>query len=510
MSQASDNKRIAYNTIILYMKLILSVLLGLFTSRLVLLALGSSDYGLYSVVGGIVSLLNILGVTMVSTSYRYISVEIGKGVNGDPNKVYNTIFVIHLFLAFLLVLLGIVFGLWYVDNYLNVTPNKVSDAKFVLLVSLISTAGTIISVPCRGLIIAREKFLFTSIVESFQLILKLILILLWLQSYEGNKLRLFSEMMLIISLVPVLFYFGYCYIYDSDIIRWKFNTDRRDYSGISSFSGWMLLSTLSFMGLNQGMAMIINIFWGTVINASFSIANQVQNYIQMFPKNIIQASSPQIMKSYAEGNGDRALSLTYLSTKYCFFSLWLFAFPFLLFIDDILGIWLGSVPPYTAIFTSCILLSTIIGSLTNGFDSLILATGKIRWTQLMYLILNFSLLPVVYCSYYLGAPVYINVVLMVALNVVSVVCQTVIIIKISNFNFLHYLTYTIRPALSVVFFSMPLVLLRFLVVSNIAVISILFLFSCLWIMCGIYYAGITLDEKELLKENIIKYIRKEK
>ena len=151
----NDNKKILFNTAVIYVKLILSAVIGLYTSRVVLQALGADDYGLYSVVGGIVTFLNVIGTTMVSVSNRYIAIEIGKGERGDPNRIFNTVLVVHFFLAFGLLLLGGVIGTFYVNNYLNVLPGKTPDAIFVLYVSLFTTALSIITVPYHGLIIVR-------------------------------------------------------------------------------------------------------------------------------------------------------------------------------------------------------------------------------------------------------------------------------------------------------------------------------------------------------------------
>ena len=184
----NDNKKILLNTGVLYFKLILSTIIGLYSSRLVLKTLGIDDYGLYAVVGGVVSFLNVIGTTMGSVSYRYIAVELGKHENGDPNKVYNTVYVIHLIIALGLLIIGETLGLFYIQNYLNVADGKIPDAEFVLHISLLTTAVSIMSVPSNGLIIAREKFLFTSVTEISVQIMKLVFVIL-LGYFIGNRLR---------------------------------------------------------------------------------------------------------------------------------------------------------------------------------------------------------------------------------------------------------------------------------------------------------------------------------
>ena len=505
--KTSGNRRIALNSIILYFKLIISVIVGLYTSRLVLQALGNNDFGLYSVVGGIVALLNIVGVTMVSTSYRFISVEIGKGSKGNPNKVYNTILVIHILLAVLLVLLGVTIGFWYVDNYLNVEANRITDAKYVLVVSLITTAITVMTVPSNGLIIAREKFLFTSVVEIFQFVLKLLLIYFVLKTYQGNRIRLYANLVAFATIIPPLLYTSYCYIKELDISKWKFNSELKDYSDVLKFTGWMVVSTLSFMGVTQGTAMILNIFFGTVVNAAFGIANQVYTYVQMAPRSVLQAASPQIMKSYGEGNQERSLAIVYACTKYCFFILLLVSFPCVLYMDEILALWLGDVPPQTSIFTSLIIIATLIGALTNGLDPLILASGKIRVFQIGYAVVFLSLLPIIYVLYSMGCPAYSNAIVMIILTIVSIIFQLYVASAVSDFKVVDYLHRTFVPVLLVVISCLPLFFLRYSMQDYVGSYWLASIFvSVLWIVVSMWLFGLNRFEKTKLL-NIVRKFR---
>lgn len=500
----SENKRIAYNTVILYFKLIMSVVIGLYTSRLILQALGASDYGLYTLVGGIVSLLNIIGVTMVSTSYRYINVEIGKGEIGDPHKIYNTIFVIHIALAIMLIVLGIIIGYWYIGNYLNVDPEKLSDARYVLTISMFTTAFSVISVPSNGLIIAREKFLFTTLIEMIQTIFRLGLVLFVLRIYGGNRLRLYANMMAIVTLIAPIAYTSYCYTKEYAISKWKFNNSWKDYIEILSFTGWMLISTMSFMGVAQGAAMIINFFFGTVINAAYGISSQIHKYLIMAPRNILQAATPQIMQNYSEGNHERALNLVYLCTKYCFFVFMLLTVPCLLFMNEILNVWLDDVPPQTSIFTTFMIIATLIGSLTNGLDPLIMASGKIRLFQLGYAIIFVSLLPIIYILYMQGYPAYSNTIVLVVLTITSVVFQLYVACRVTSFKLHDYFRITLLPALLVLLFNMPLFILRYRIhYISLPALALGVSISLIWCLTSIYMFGLKQDEKEKVKKFIV-------
>lgn len=503
------NKRIAFNTSVLYVKLIVSIIVGLYTSRLVLQALGASDFGLYSVVGGIVTLLNTIGITMSCTSYRYISVEIGKSEKGNINKVYNTIFAIHLFLAILLLVIGATIGTWYVNNYLNVAEAKRPDALFVLYASLLTATFYVISIPSNGLIVAREKFLFTSIIEIIQFLFKLAVIVLFVIGYDGNRLRLYAILMAIAQVIQPLTYTLYCRIKEKSATKWSFNRKWSDYKEIIVFTWWLLCGAICVLGNNQGAAVIINLFFGTVVNAAYGIALQVQNYILMFVKNLVQATSPQIMKNYGSGNEERSLMLVYKISKYCFLIMLLIGIPTIISIKEVLKLWLGEVPQYTDIFVSLLLVNGLIACLNSGFDALIQASGKIRSNQIGYSLINISLLPIIYILYKFGSPCFVNIVIMIVLSIATIVFQCYIMKRISRFRLIDYLKSTILPS----FVTALLASLAFVLVfekPTTDFISLLTnsLLSVAWVAISIMLLGLNKSEKLKFKNILINKILK--
>ena len=309
-----NNKRILINTGILYVKLAITTVVGLIASRYILLSLGSSDFGLYSVVGGIVTFLNVIGVTMVSTSYRFLGVGLGMGDTEKLRNIYSSLSFIHWGVAILLIVLGEILGLYYIDNYLVIPIEKVADARFVFHISLITAAISVVNVPANGLIIAKEKFVFTSIVEIFVALLRLSMII-YLIIYTGNRLRLYAIIMMSIQILTTLLYQAYCYVRDRNIVSVRFNTNVQDYKDIASFTGWSLLGATAYIGNNQGAAIIINLFFGTILNAAYGIASQVNSYTNTFIKGITQAAVPQIMKNYGAGNEERTLNLVYIISR---------------------------------------------------------------------------------------------------------------------------------------------------------------------------------------------------
>ena len=499
-----ENKRIVVNTIFLYTKFIIVTIINLVMSRLVLKALGASDYGLYNVVGGIVAMLNTMGTSMISTSYRYMAVEIGKGINGNPNKTYNTIIIVHIALALFLLIAGETFGIFYINNYLNVDAARIPDALFVLHLSLLTTAFSVITIPMNGLIIAREKFLFTSLVETISAVLKIIFVI-FLMSYTGNQLRFYAVSLAIVHFLSPLAYQIYCRIKDPEIVKWKFNRIWKDYKELFAFAWWILVGAVSFVGRIQGANIIINHFFGTILNAAFGLASQVNHAVASFTTTIRQATVPQIMKNQGGGNEKRSLSLVYTISRFSYLSMSLLAIPVLFYIDEILVLWLANPPKYTSIFVTFLLINGMVSNLGAGFDASIQATGKIRKNQIGLSIIHLSLLPIIYILYRLGLPPYINVMCMVVLTAIALVFQITIMKELTSFNLRFYLKNTILPSvLSTVTAVIPLILLKHLIVYIDLHTIIFVVISLIWTCFSVYLCGLTKTEKN----NITTFIKR--
>ena len=494
----NDNKKIVLNTGVLYVKLILTTIIGLVSSRIILNALGSSDYGLYSVVGGIVTFLNVIGTTMVSVSYRYLAVELGKGDYGDANKIYNTVYVIHLVLAFFLIIIGESLGLYYVDNILNVADNKISDARFVLHVSLLTTAVSVMSVPANGLIIAREKFIFTSLTEIGVAIMKLGLVI-GLGYFMGNRLRAFALIMAIVTLVTRVAYMLYCRRCDALVIKWRFNRCWRDYKDIFSFAWWSLFGAASILGKEQGSAMVINYFFGTTLNASFGLASQINRYVITFTNSLNHAAVPQIMKSYGGGNQERSLNIVYTITRVSALILLIIVIPLLFCMNDILKIWLGKVPEYTAIFASWMLINGFVMVLGSGFDPCIQSTGNIRNNEIGYGLINLTLLPIIYILYKLGSPPYVNVVVAPILSLATRSFQILILKKQTDFQFARYLNDSIVPSfVTLIVAIIPLYCMRIVIGHSLLQTLFFVVIAGVWTSLAVWMVGIKENERRML------------
>ena len=499
----SENRIIAKNSFILYFRLLGTMVIGLYASRIVLLELGADNFGLYAVVGGIVAMLNFLNTTMIATSNRYIAIEIGKGQQGHLNKVFNTLLVIHIFLAILLIVIIESVGVWYVKNYLNVDPSKIADALFVLHLSTTSAIAATVIIPYQGLITAYEKFTIKASVEILHSLLNLGVVML-LVFHTGSKLRAYALYVLLVQLAVGLIYFIYSRYNYHEIVKWKINREKDDYKGVSQFFGWQLVYVVGSVGTSQGGALIINLFFGTVLNAAFAVASKVYGFVFSFVKNLNQAALPQIMKSYSAGNQDRSLMLIYKLSKLTFFIMLIPSVPIMLSIDTILVLWLKEVPPYTAVFVLLRMVHGLISCLESGFDGTIDATGKIKETKIFYSIIFLSVLPIIYFLYRLSFPPYTITIIYILAEIVFLIFQTRILVNLTEFRLADYFTKTILPVALVTLLIMPQYFLRTVFGSSFIAFLSTSSISLVFTIATIFFFGLNRQERSIIKVNALK------
>lgn len=499
----SDNKRIAKNSIIMYGRLLITTAIGLYSSRLVLLELGVDDYGLYEVVGGIVAIMNMLSTSLVATSNRFLAIEIGKGKNGNTNKVFNTLLFLHIGFSILFLIIAEIGGVWYVKNYLNIVPSKIDDALFVLHISIIVTVLSTVIMPYVGLVTVHEKFNFKAGIEITHSVLNLGAVVLLVLS-TGNKLRNYAIYVFVVQVIISLIYLVYCNFRFRVIINPKINPNFADYKEVGNFFGWQMVYVVGSVGSSQGSAIILNLFFGNKLNAAFGLASKIHSFVFAFVKNLNQVAIPQIMTSYSSGNQNRTLSLVYSLSKYTFFIMLIPAVPIILSIDIILLLWLKKVPEYTAWFVILRIIGGLVSSLESGFDATIDATGKIKKTKVLFTIIFISVLPLIYGLYLLGFPPYTITILFILAEIVFMIFQLTILSKLTEFKTSVYLTQTILPVILVVLLIIPQAFLRLLI--NLGPISLIpiTIISLILTLTTIYYVGLRSDERNILKNNLVR------
>lgn len=504
----SENKKIVKNSLILYIRLIVLSGIGLVTSRFILQALGVSDFGLYNVVGGIVFMMAFLNNVMVSTTYRFIAFELGKEDHDAVNRIFNISLVIHVFICLLVFFIAETVGVYYIKTYLNVEAGKLSDALFVFHFSILGTLVTILSVPYQGLITAKEEFSVIAIIEIFRSVLALGIVILTMY-YTGNKLRLYAVLMAVVTAIPSLIYFIYSKWKYLELIKWNLQRNVKKYKEMFSYSGWIMLGGSAVLAEVQGSALIINMFFGTMLNASFGVATQVNNMIKTFSQSLNQAAIPQITKSYSGGNTDRTMELVIFTSKYSFLLMLLPTLPILLETDYILELWIKDVPAHTASFIQLMLLNALIVTSNAGIPAAVQATGKIKYFQIILSSVMLTGLPVSYMLLKNGFPAYSLLLAYTGASVINLFIRQLLLKRLIDFNTKEFFTKAYSKMIIVLVFILPLFfikdlfepgLMRFLILSTVAVI---------WLLIGIYFVGTDSSEREVLKGFVLKRIKKQ-
>jgi O-antigen/teichoic acid export membrane protein len=493
-----SNKVIAKNSFILFVRLILTTLFGLVSIRIVIQSLGDSDYGLYTVISGIVMIFVFLNSAMTSTTYRFIAYEMGRNNQQGINKVFNISLVMHLMIAILILFLTETIGVYYVHNHLNVELNKIPDAIFILRLSTFSTFIHIICVPYQGLLVAKENFLIAAKIEVLRGFLGLMIALI-IFNVDEDKLRLYVVLVSVISIIPALLFVTYCFSNYRDDIKWSLQRTKNDYIEMLVFSGWTMIGGAAGMVKNSGAALVVNSFFGTILNASFGIANQVNNMVQMFSQSLGQAAIPQITKSYSAGDTNRMKNLSVFLTKYIFFLMLIPAWPILLETEFILKLWLGKVPPFTTVFVQLLIINAMVDSL-GGFSAIAQATGKIKYFQIISSTLSILSLPIAYVLYQFKLPAPTIIIVFISTSLINLFCSMILLKRIINFDIYFYLKTVHLKVFYVLLYIIGLFLIKYLFHQGWIRFFIMECSAITLVFFSIYRVGLLSEEKVILKQ----------
>ena len=507
MSDEQGNRRIAKNTLIVYVNMFINMLIGLFTSRLILQALGVSDYGLYSVVGGVVGLFTFVFGSLSTTTIRFINVERGKA-DGDLNKVFNVCNVVHIAMALIILIIAEIVGVYYINHFLNVETGKEADAMFIFQVSIIVSCIGVTNVPFSSLFNATEKFLFNAIVSIGLKVLQLVLVI-WLLYYEGNRVRAWACISALSTAISFAVYHLYCYKYWPEIIKWRFVKEKALYKEAIVFNNYNLLSTAAIMGRNQGSSLLINFFFGTVVNGAFAVAKTVESYVMALAGNFDGASSPQITQSYSKGDMDRVVYLVCKIGKYCIFIMMLFFFPLIAEMDFVLHVWLKEVPEGALQFCNMTLIVAFISVTGGGIVQVINASGKISKFKTTFSIMMLSCLPIGYVMLKMGIEPYIMIGMFAVIDAIWRVVQLVFMKRLLGFPILTYVREVYRPSLIITIIVSAFIVLTALpgFTGNwwhLGRIVLVFLFSA----ACIFFIGLTVNERIKVKYILLKRLRR--
>ncbi len=497
-----SQKRIVINTSMLYFRMLLIMAISLYTSRIILQVLGVVDYGIYNVVGGVVTMLGFLNSSLSTATQRYLNYEMGKGNLSGLQKVFSMSFLGFVLIALVALCLAESIGLWFVYHKLIIPIERFRTAVWVYHFSVLTFMVNLLVVPYNAAIIAHEKMSVYAYVSIGEVVLKLLLVFL-LQIIVYEKLLLYAIMMFVTACIVAFSYRFYCIrVFSECRLCWCW--DKELLKGIFSFSGWMLTGTISNLFSTQGVNILMNMFFGPIVNAARAIAVQVHTAVNSFVANFMTAVRPQIVKSYSQGKIEYMYHLVFSASKFSFFLLFILVIPILFNTELILRLWLKTVPDYAVLFTRLLLIDLLINATYNPIAYVSQASGKIRDYQLVISIGFLLIIILTWLAFFYEYPVYFAFVIAIGIDMLGLFSRLWVLKKIVDFPVRRYLKLVCVPTLLVLSVSIVCAYLPYIWFEITDLLSLLFyVFWCIGLTTiFIWHLGLNAQEKRIIFQTI--------
>ena len=503
----NNSRRLAKNTLLLYFRQILIMAVSLYTVRVVLATLGAEDYGIYNVVAGVVTMFGFLSGAMASSSQRYFSYDLGKKDSEHLKTTFSVTFQIYLVIAFFVAVLAETLGLWFVNTKLVIPSERMIAANWIFQGAVVSFLLSLITAPYMASIIAHENMSIYAYASIIEVLLKLGIVFL-LKILPYDKLIVYGLLLATVALINTSIYRLYCYKSYGEC-KFRFLKDRKLFKEIVSYSGWNLFGNIAGIFKNQGINILLNLHFGTLVNAARGIASQVNSAVVTFSSNFSTALRPQIIKTYAANKKEETMNLVFRGCKFTFFLMYIFTLPLCLEMNSILTLWLKNPPEYAVLFTQLVLIDALIDSISYPLMTLAQATGKIRLYQsVVGGILLFNL-PISFGVLKLGAPAYSVMLVAIALSITAFIIRLFIVSHLSGLGIRRFIVNTILPCAGVVICSAILPILFVLFIKE----SFLRMFASVFI-CGIstiasiLFVGMTKNERKAVIKTVKSKLRR--
>lgn len=503
---SSANKRIAKNTLVLYVRMLFTMGISLFTSRVVLQTIGVEDYGISSVVGGVISMFTFINAAMVSSTQRYLNFELVRGDANQLRSVFSTSLQIHALIALAIIVLSETVGLWFLNEKLVIPEARMNAAMWVYQCSILSCAVSIMSTPYNAVIVAHEKMSAFAYISILDVSLKLLVVYL-LVVLPFDKLIILSILTLLVQLFIRYIYTLYCHRhFPESYFQFRFN--KTLFKEMFGFAGWSFWGNLAAILYTQGLNMMLNIFFGPIVNAARGIAVQVQSAVQQFVGGFQTALNPQITKNYASNNLPQMHSLMFRSARFSFLLLFFLSLPVLMETNFILTLWLKTVPDDAVIFTQIMICISLIYTTANPCVIANQATGKVKIYQMVVGGILLLILPISYVVLKLGAPAYSVFIVHFCIESVAQFSRMYMLRNLIHLPLWQYMKNIYIPIVSTVAIAiiLPLVVrmqvaegwLRFLAVGFTCVLSV---------GASSYFIGFTKQERVFFLDKGLRLLR---
>lgn len=508
MANNDSNKRLAINTVVLYLRTIVLMLVALYTSRVILDVLGVEDFGVYDVVGGAIAMFGVVSGSISNAISRYITFELGKGDLVKLKDVFIASVNIQIGIGILVFVLGETIGVWFLNAYMNIPDQRMYAANWVLHCSLLAFVINLLSIPYNACIIAHEKMTAYAYIGIFDAIFRLAIVLI-LPFFTFDKLIVYSILVVIEALIVRIVYAIYCNTKFSECY-YSFKYNHGLVKEMAGFSGWQFLANTCWIVNNQGVNILSNLFFGVSVNAARGIASQVGGAIMQFVSNFMTALNPQLVKSYAQGDKTRFFNLICKGAKFSYFLLLLLALPIMLETGFVLELWLKSVPEHAILFVRLSIIASMMNMLGNTCVAACMATGDLKRYTIIVSSVGFLVFPLTWLAFSFGAGPEMAYVIFVVIYAMIIFVRLYVMIELISFPPILYIKKVLLPIIPVTVLSLlpPYIFiyyisaesfLRFLLTIVICTIS-----TCMFI----YAFGLTYNEKRYIISTIVNKTRR--
>ena len=503
----NNTNRIAKNTVFLYFRMAVMMLIGLYTSRVILNVLGVEDYGTYNVVGGVVGMFNILTTALSSSISRFLTFELGKGGGERLERVFSTALNVQILISIIAVVGIELLGVWFLNNHMDIPEDRLNAANWVLQCSTVSFVIYLLMVPYRASIIAHERMSIYAYVSIWDAVMKLVIVFaLYISPFD--KLKSYAVLLLSVSTLTTLFYWIYCKRHFKECTYRRVH-DKTLFKEITGYAGWGMVGDGAWIMNTQGVNILINLYFGVSLNAARGIATTVDNAVQNFVRNFMVALNPQITKSYAAGDFEYMHKLVFLGSKYSYFLMLIFVIPICLETRQILTIWLKIVPDYAVVFVQLSLLASMCMTLGNSLTTSIAATGKIKKFEMVVGSMLVSIFPLTWLSFELGCSPVLAYVICLSVFFVMIFARIFVVKDMIHMSGWAYVNNVLAKALYVTIISLILpLIIRLLQPMSIWRLIEICIVCFLCTPSAIFFVGMNKEEQryiiEMLKKKFVK------
>lgn len=504
----SNNKTIAKNTLFLYFRMMFTMVVSLFTSRVILQKLGVDDYGIYQAVGGIVGFMSFINGALATGSSRFLTFALGEGNENKLRKTFSTTLNVHILLAMGIAVIAETVGIWFLENKLIIPADRMDAAIYTFHMSILTAILTITQVPYNASIVSHERMSIYAYMSIYEVSAKLLVC--YMLSIGGcDKLILYATLLLLVQASVMIFYRLYCKRHFQEA-RFSLTFDKKIFKEIAGFSGWSMFANGSIALNNQGILILLNMFFSPAVVAARAISLQVNMAANQFVNNFRQAANPQIVKKYAAGDFEGSKHLLLESTKYSYYMMLFLALPICILAYPMLKLWLGIVPDYTVPFLQIVIIQSLFQIFDVGFYMALYAKGQLKENALLSPTLGFIMFPVVYILFKLGfSPLALSWSSLILYIILGCVVKPILIIRIVDYTWTNVWS-VYKPCIIVTLVCIPLPLALSNVVDCNEILNFILVVvtSVLSVAISVYTLGISPSVRYKMRIYIVKRLKR--